>query len=975
MRRLLIVLGLTAVLLVPYSCRKWNKAPEVPADPFPADSATGVDTAGLVLRWTGKDPDGDVLKHYVHFGDSISLAFLDSTAAETLAVGELLPGTQYSWQVISEDRYWDSTASPVWTFTTAVESIPNHPPYVPSNRHPRDSAQHRETTLTLYWSGGDPDSGDTVLYDVYADTAYPPRLRQGDIADTSVQLVGLAGLTQHWWKVVAQDKAGDSAVGPVWTFTTAHAGFVNSPPNVPSNPDPADGAAGIDTAVTLSWTGGDPDTWDIVLYDIHFGTGPMPPLLRSGFDSTSFDISGLEHNTQYYWKVVARDDHNDSAVGEVWDFTTESLGDTNRPPYVPSDPSPDSGATGRSRFTVLSWTGGDPDSGDTVTYDVHFGTATPPPLVQADHPDNSFAPGTLAAETDYYWQIVARDRDSAETPGPVWLFTTGIGVEFIEPAVGTRWRVGADTAIKWTGDTAFGPTRAGRAKTKSRWITPAGIPASDSIVVYYTPDGENWTREGAASEPGRFAWIVPEPPTTLAQVRLLVHDGPDTSVVTSDRFEVYDTLPPSPIMITSPAGGESWVAGDTHDIIWIGGTFGVDSSVVWYSSDNGSNWVRQGRSMTPGWYSWVVPGPETDEARIQVRAFNLSDSSVGTSEAFSVTVSFPDTVVAVVNVGQGPRGLAWNSINDRVYVANSGSNSVTVIDGLTNGVLTTVDVGEAPARVFWHPERNKAYVVDSARGCVYVIDGQSNVVEDSVGVGTMPRAVCWNRVDDKLYVANFLDNSVSVIDLAQAAVVAIVTTGGRPQALCWNPAANKVYAACFQTDQISIIDGAGDSLLANLTVGFGPSAVVADSAANRVYAAVQNSSLVSLIDGETNSTLANVAVGTGPCAIAWSVGSGKAYTANLYTGNVSVISDTAVVATITAGQSPRALVWASGIDMIYAAGSGSGDLHIINGPTNEKLGRLAVGSQPTALCWNGTDTKVYVVNEGDGTVSIIGTRR
>jgi hypothetical protein len=73
---------------------------------------------------------------------------------------------------------------------------------------------------------------------------------------------------------------------------------------------------------------------------------------------------------------------------------------------------------------TLSWSGGDPDAGDAVTYDVYFGTGDPPPLLQSGRPHSNLAV-TLAAATHYYWQVVARDDHGAETAGPLWEFTTG----------------------------------------------------------------------------------------------------------------------------------------------------------------------------------------------------------------------------------------------------------------------------------------------------------------------------------------------------------------------------------------------------------------------------------------------------------------------------------------------------------------------------------------------------------------------
>jgi internalin A len=96
----------------------------------------------------------------------------------------------------------------------------------------------------------------------------------------------------------------------------------------------------------------------------------------------------------------------------------------NNPPNTPGNPSPTNHALGVSTSSDLSWSGGDPDADDAVTYDVYFGTSSTPPLVSNDQSGTTCDPGTLAYNTKYYWKIVARDNHGASTTGPLWDFTT-----------------------------------------------------------------------------------------------------------------------------------------------------------------------------------------------------------------------------------------------------------------------------------------------------------------------------------------------------------------------------------------------------------------------------------------------------------------------------------------------------------------------------------------------------------------------
>jgi len=87
-------------------------------------------------------------------------------------------------------------------------------------------------------------------------------------------------------------------------------------------------------------------------------------------------------------------------------------------------PSPADGSTGVSTDTILTWSGSDPD-GDSLTYDVYFGTATVPVTLMYDDLTATSTPAlSLATNTTYYWRVVARDEHGLETAGPVWNFLT-----------------------------------------------------------------------------------------------------------------------------------------------------------------------------------------------------------------------------------------------------------------------------------------------------------------------------------------------------------------------------------------------------------------------------------------------------------------------------------------------------------------------------------------------------------------------
>ena len=112
-----------------------------------------------------------------------------------------------------------------------------------------------------------------------------------------------------------------------------HNADTNSPPNIPSSPDPADTETDVDVDTFLSWTGGDPDG-DTVYYDVYLckeGDVASDPIVSDN-TNTWCDPGGLSPSTTYNWYVVADDRINSPVTGPTWSFTTETA--KNKPPVL-----------------------------------------------------------------------------------------------------------------------------------------------------------------------------------------------------------------------------------------------------------------------------------------------------------------------------------------------------------------------------------------------------------------------------------------------------------------------------------------------------------------------------------------------------------------------------------------------------------------------------------------------------------------
>jgi YVTN family beta-propeller protein len=123
----------------------------------------------------------------------------------------------------------------------------------------------------------------------------------------------------------------------------------------------------------------------------------------------------------------------------------------------------------------------------------------------------------------------------------------------------------------------------------------------------------------------------------------------------------------------------------------------------------------------------------------------------------------------------------------RVYVADFGDDTVSVIDTATNTVVATVVVGGNPADVAVTPDSAHAYVTNNDDDTVSVIDTATNTAVTTVVVGSSPAGIeissCPVTQKERLVFelmtadANLPDGTTLTVETLPPSAISVVANG------------------------------------------------------------------------------------------------------------------------------------------------------------------------------------------------------
>jgi YVTN family beta-propeller protein len=197
-------------------------------------------------------------------------------------------------------------------------------------------------------------------------------------------------------------------------------------------------------------------------------------------------------------------------------------------------------------------------------------------------------------------------------------------------------------------------------------------------------------------------------------------------------------------------------------------------------------------------------------------------TSLGNGSQVAVIDTASYKLIKKIGVGNTPHGIRVRPDGKEIYVTNTLSNDVSVIDVAKLAVIATIaNVGATPFEVSLSNDGSKAYVSNFSGSSIAVIDTATHTRTAIWRTGQQP-AMVWISADDKtLYVASTGEGKLIVMDTtAKGKMLHHIDSGQETHGVV--QAGDKLYTTNIKDNTVTVIDPATDQVITTITVGNAP---------------------------------------------------------------------------------------------------------------------------------------------------------
>jgi len=315
-------------------------------------------------------------------------------------------------------------------------------------------------------------------------------------------------------------------------------------------------------------------------------------------------------------------------------------------------------------------------------------------------------------------------------------------------------------------------------------------------------------------------------------------------------------------------------------------------------------------------------------------------------------------VVTTIPVGTSPAGVVYDSGKGEIFVHNTGSSNVSVINDTTNQVVATIPVG------------------------------------NSAGIGFgYNQLLAYDRAQGEVFVTNGLSNNVSVISDVTNKVVATISVGTNPVGVAYDAQGGEVFVADMyyaypagysSLGEVNVINDTNNTVVANISVPGDPYMLAYDSAKNELFVSVVYGhhglgSFVVISCATNTVTTPDILAGGYPKTVVYDRAHGEVFITNSgdtpRQASVTVINDTnnAVVATVSLNLAAFGAAYDSATGRLFVAGAHSphSTVFVISVATNQVVSTLTAGNYTMGVGYDSGTGELFVANFDSNTVTVI----
>jgi YVTN family beta-propeller protein len=219
-----------------------------------------------------------------------------------------------------------------------------------------------------------------------------------------------------------------------------------------------------------------------------------------------------------------------------------------------------------------------------------------------------------------------------------------------------------------------------------------------------------------------------------------------------------------------------------------------------------------------------------------------------------------------------PHGLATRDGADEIWLAATRSSHLYVIDAASAEIRDVRRTHQNLSHmVALTPDESTAYVANIGSDNVTVVDAETHEIETHVPVGERPEGIGVHPDGEHLYVANQDDGTLSVLSTDDHEEVAELRLGTTPIRVVFSPDGEYALVPNRESDDVSVIDTAferGGEVtpweIARIPVGVWPGGTVVDAAGETAYVANNKTNDLSVLDLESLTEAGRIDVGIHP---------------------------------------------------------------------------------------------------------------